>query len=171
MKVLLNMMNLMLVTSHGFFMGPISCKTKELLGKVRNYKSISYNIDSLRNPSKSVCRGAAKEAPKKIDASLKSICFGLAISKGAEHIGPCSMEFVEHNRKIKVGKLKECVKFSKRINKKIPMLVTGDMHMYELEFKMPKLESKSRGYFRWHWVAKHTTPNEEYENCFDVIII
>jgi hypothetical protein len=157
------------VSGHGMMIGPIDCNTGQILGMVRNYQAISYNIDSLRNPSTSLCRGASPNKPIDINSDSK-ICIALAISNGAKHVGPCSLEFRStSNEIIKIGVYEQCVKSAPQVSCNVPNLVTGDMCRYDISFD--KALPPSSGYLRWNWIAQHIgPPYEEYENCVDVNI-
>lgn len=161
------------VDTHGFLIGPETCDTEQLLGKIRNYKSISYNIDSLRNPATSQCRSAPAESP--ITMTLESgstLCLALAISNGANHIGPCSVEYHSQSGTVfQIGSLSQCLSPERKGTCDVPNLVTGDMCKYHITFPITESIPSGPGFLRWMWTAQHIgPPYEQYENCIDVTV-
>lgn len=151
--------------SHGFMAGLVDCDTKEFKHFVRNYRAISFNIDSLRNPTKlNTCRNTQSETPFKITQN-SNICVALAISNGAEHIGSCELQL---NNKVIDNKSSCISQLTKGRcgNSNIPQLVTNDMCLYYYN-KIPFTES---GILKWSWKATHLGINnpEFYENCLDI---
>jgi hypothetical protein len=157
------------VWGHGFMIGPVDCNSGSILGRIRNYDSISYNIDSLRNPATSVCRGASPEEQTAISID-SAVCIALAISNGANHIGPCKLEFQSTSGDIiEIGEYAQCLTSAQRVSCNVPNLVTGDMCRYDLSFDVQSNFPANTGFLRWHWIAQHIgPPYEEYENCIDV---
>lgn len=157
------------VLGHGFMIGPTDCNSGSILGRIRNYDSISYNIDSLRNPATSICRSASPEEQTAISVDSK-VCIALAISNGANHIGPCKLEFrTASGDIIEIGEYTQCLTSAQRVSCDVPNLVTGDMCRYDLSFDVQSNFPANAGYLRWHWIAQHIgPPYEEYENCIDV---
>jgi len=161
------------VIAHGFLIGPTNCETGELLGRSRNYDSISFSIDSLRNPAGrgfegEMCRGASFENSYEINSG--QVCVALAISKGAYHAGPCLLEFHDTNGGItNLGTKEQCLQgySDTNCNANVPNLVTGDMCRVDLTFN--SLNS-GNGFLRWLWIAQHIEPNEYYQSCVDVIV-
>jgi hypothetical protein len=75
-------------------------------GAVRDYNLVDHQIDSLRNPlvSPSLCRGASPRAPIPIKLSEnEDFQVTLAISVGAQHVGPCSIEILDADDLSKPG--------------------------------------------------------------------
>lgn len=160
------------VASHGFMIGLTDCSTGKILGKIRDYSDISIFIDNIRNPSNNFCRNAEIEGDTPYTPKENKICIALAISNNAEHVGPCSLEFVSNSGStIKIGSLSQCISQSKKVSCDVPDLVTGDMCRYDSFFNTEGLVLPSgNGFFRWNWIAQHLSPSENYENCMDVNI-
>lgn len=154
------------VAAHGFMIGPVDCASKQILGFIRNYDAISTNIDTLRSPNRNgQCRGAPPQSA--ISYSNTNTCVALAISDNANHIGPCSLEFIgQSGNVINLGTKSQCLAGGET-DCNVPNLVTGDMCKYNLEFT--GFSSNEPGYLRWTWTATHIgPPYEEYENCIDI---
>ena len=106
------MMNLLLlgtlgyVNAHGFLYHAGPMPSADAKGTVRDYDRVSYQIDSLRNPlvSPSLCRGASPRAPIPIKLSEnEDFQVTLALSIGAQHVGPCSIEILDADDLSKPG--------------------------------------------------------------------
>jgi hypothetical protein len=149
-----------LVASHGFMVGPMNCETNEILGYTRNYKATSINIDKLRNPN---IWGNCRSEPKEADVQIEQgVCIGLAISKNAEHKGPCKVYIDE----TEIQHYDNCIDAIEKIScENIPNLITNDMCFYKMT--IPNIYS---GLLKWTWEAQHNNPSEYYENCIDVIV-
>ena len=155
-----------LVLGHGFMAGIVDCDSNEFLGFVRNYNSISFNIDSLREPTppQTFCRNTSPETPIPINSN--NICIATAFSLGAEHIGPCSFELLTNSGStIPLGSFTQCVSSSTLISCDVPLLVTNDMCLYKLTIDNSLLQS---GTLHWTWEGQHVTPFEYYDTCIDI---
>lgn len=158
------------VFAHGFLIGPTDCNGN-LLGKIRNYKAISTNIDSLRSPSSSRCRGAPSETPTSLKIGSK-ICVLMAISNAARHVGPCSLEFQSSSGNvIKIGEHPQCIADSTITGASVPGLTDSSMSTHSLEFNVENPELITNGYLRWNWIGQHLTPYENFENCIDITTV
>ena len=113
-KILKYMIELLLlgiagsVNAHGmlFYAGPMP--SPDTRGAIRDYDLVDHQIDSLRNPllSPSVCRGASPRPPIMIQLSDKQdFQVTLALSIGAQHIGPCAVEILDADDLSKPGVL------------------------------------------------------------------
>lgn len=153
--------------AHGFLAGLVDCDTKEFKHFVRNYRAISFNIDSLRNPTQlNTCRNTQIETPFKITQN-SNICVALAISNGAEHIGGCKLYMNNKLIDTKDSCLSQLTKGGCG-NSNIPQLVTNDMCLFYYNY-IPDVELES-GILKWSWTATHLGVNnpEFYENCLDI---
>ena len=121
--------NYYFVHAHGFMAGLVDCNTKEFLHFVRNYKSISFNIDSLRSPTQlNTCRNTQSEKSYNYNENT-NVCVALAISNGAEHIGSCELQINNNVIDNKSSCLSQLTKGNCG-NSNIPQLVTNDMCLY-----------------------------------------
>jgi hypothetical protein len=153
--------------AHGFLAGLVDCDTKEFKHFVRNYRAISFNIDSLRNPTQlNTCRNTQMETSFKITQN-SNICVALAISNGAEHVGGCNLFLNDKMIDTKTSCLSHLTKGSCG-NSNIPQLVTNDMCLFYYNY-IPDIETES-GILKWSWTATHLGVNnpEFYENCLDI---
>jgi hypothetical protein len=179
------------ILSHGFMVHP-DILYKNTSPGVRNYNAISYNIDSLRNPNRlGLCRNT-RQGKKTIinlrEGQLHTIT--LAISIGAQHIGPCHVEIFDKktpNNAIIISPIEDCARppiaqFDTNKNSMAnmqckngipPNLVTNDMCIHTWTFKLVnvnKINCKNC-IIRWVWEGRHIPSAIEYfENCADVII-
>lgn len=158
------------VYSHGFMIGVVDCNSLELLAKIRNYNSITINIDSLRNPlgGDLFCRG---EQPGST-ISLKNhgtMCIALAISDNAHHKGPCNIEFIDKTGVSTILLSKNDCLDNGCFDRNIPELITNDMCRYILKYETPSVLS-GQGIIKWNWEAQHIEPFEHYNNCADINI-
>lgn len=163
---LLTLFNIVPVLCHGFMAGLVDCDSNEFFGFVRNYNSISFNIDSLREPTKPqiFCRNTSPETPAPINTN--NICVAIAFSLGAEHIGPCSFELHTDSDVIQLNSFEQCVSSSTLFSCDVPLLVTNDMCLYKLPIDNSLLQS---GILHWTWEGQHVTPFEYYDNCIDIL--
>jgi hypothetical protein len=154
-----------LVLGHGFMAGLVDCDSNEFFGFVRNYNSISFNIDSLREPTtpQTFCRNTSPELFVHINSN--NICVAIAFSLGAEHIGPCSFELLSDSGTIQLDSFSQCVSSSTLFSCDVPLLVTNDMCLYKLPIDNSLLHS---GILHWTWEGQHVTPFEYYDNCIDI---
>jgi hypothetical protein len=162
---LFNFINIHFVNAHGFMAGLVDCNTKEFLHFVRNYRSISFNIDSLRSPTQlNTCRNTQIEKSFNYSEN-QNVCVALAISNGAEHIGSCELKLNNQVIDNKSSCLSQLTKGNCG-NANIPQLVTNDMCLYYYN-NIPFSES---GVLKWSWTAVHLGINnpEFYENCLDL---
>ncbi|KAI9094681.1 hypothetical protein DFS34DRAFT_628687 [Phlyctochytrium arcticum] len=189
------------VAAHGFIVGPgVIGPGQE--GSVRNYKKINIDIDSLRNPvgrgNSSICRGAPASAPVPITLNNgQDFTVTLAMSTGAAHIGPCSIEVRDADNLSAPGAVitnlwskngcavpphntaytgNDKSSASGQCPGKQPKgLVTNDMCLSTWTFKVENADKIkcNRCVLRWYWEGWHMggpgNP-EVYENCIDVTI-
>jgi hypothetical protein len=146
-------------------MGISDCNSNDILGYSRNYASLNFNIDSLRNPNfNGICRGATKESPLQLISS-GDYCVNIAISTKAKHIGPCSLEYFDiSGNVITLNSYTECIKALSLVTCNKPGY---DMCTYKLDINLNKIQNID-GYIRWFWQARHITPFENFENCIDI---
>lgn len=156
-----------IVLGHGYMAGLVDCDSNEFFGFVRNYNSISFNIDSLREPTtdQTFCRNTSPETPVPINSN--NICVAIAFSLGGEHIGPCSFELLTDSGVIPLNSFEQCVFSSSLYSCDVPLLTTNDMCLYKLPIDNSLLQS---GILHWTWQAQHITPFEYYDNCIDINI-
>ncbi len=168
------------VNAHGFMASP----------RPRGYNEISYAIDNLRNPTSTgnFCRGKSPDgAVTTINLSDNgNLAIKLALSIGAEHVGPCSLELWNSagTKKVTLAENVPNCASDQGFKQKSPGasqqcpgllpsgLVTDDMCLKDWNVNLPDLSGLDfdTGFLRWIWFGQHVSPAEYYENCADVNI-
>ncbi|KAJ3106491.1 hypothetical protein HDU97_006278 [Phlyctochytrium planicorne] len=183
------------VRSHGFFYSP-NGEGETYTGSTRQYDNIVYNIDSLRSPSGygPVCRGAPPSTsliPVFFGASGTQHTVMLAMSLGAQHIGPCTIDIInpDTGASTQVAYSDGCARpgpsvspyldtdknspASNQCPGRLPdRLRTDDMCLFSWTFTLQNVEqiTCTKCVMRWFWTSTHSFEPELYENCIDVYL-
>ena len=181
------------VNSHGFLFYPGSLPDPSTPGAIRNIGVIDHEIDSIRNPMSSpkLCRGASKGKVTEIRLDGNSdFTITMAISNGAQHIGPCWVEIIDANNitdSVEIASVngqRGCVvkpiaafetdKGSPASNQcpgKVPAgLVTNDMCLTTWTFKPTNVDKIKciECILRWKWDAQHISETNP-EKCMSLL--
>ncbi|KNC98813.1 uncharacterized protein SPPG_05790 [Spizellomyces punctatus DAOM BR117] len=186
------------VAGHGFLVGPGVIGAGER-GTVRNYGAINIDIDSLRSPTpgnSTFCRNAPPGPIVPITLTNgEPFTVTLAMSTGAAHIGPCSIEIIDPANPapgtgaviVNLWQAQGCAvppinqhstgdvkaAASSACPGDIPAgLITDDMCLSTWTFTVENADKITckRCILRWYWEGWHlgVTNPEHYENCVDV---
>ncbi|TPX70361.1 hypothetical protein SpCBS45565_g01773 [Spizellomyces sp. 'palustris'] len=186
------------VAGHGFLVGPGVIGAGER-GTVRNYDAINIDIDSLRSPTpgnSTFCRNAPPGPVVPITLTNgEPFTVTLAMSTGAAHIGPCSIEIIDPASPapgtgaviVNLWQAQGCAvppinQHSTGDDKAIASsacpgdipagLVTNDMCLSTWTFTVENADkiTCTRCILRWYWEGWHLgiANAEHYENCVDV---
>ncbi|KAJ3086618.1 hypothetical protein HK102_012830 [Quaeritorhiza haematococci] len=188
------------ISGHGLLFAPIPVNP-DTFGTVRGIQKLNYSIDSLRNPvtrSTPVCRGEPVGAVTPITLENgKSHTITMALSIGAQHIGPCAVEILDANNLDAPGVTiataggrsapgcanRPIVDFetdrsgsaTTQCPNRIPKgLITNDMCLFYWTFTVQNADkiTCTSCVMRWTWEGHHASPDspEIYENCADVVV-
>jgi hypothetical protein len=166
------------VNGHGFMLSP----DNKNIGAVRDISKINYQIDSLRNPTTIDCTTLPKSSPISISlVKNKKYTVTLAISIGAQHIGPCELHIIDPDtgNDVIIAQKDNCVSSGTIFDSvsdtgcEIPGgLVTNDMCVVKWRFCPSNLNkiTCTECIMKWVWTAKHMEPYEHFETCADVLL-
>ncbi|KAJ3075523.1 hypothetical protein HK102_005590, partial [Quaeritorhiza haematococci] len=185
------------VDAHGYMCAPTRIGSNTPC-RVRGAQKISNGVDQLRNPlqltGQGFCRG--ESAGTVTDISLvngQSLTVTMALSVGAQHIGPCRIEILDKNlgnpvQIVSIDGPNGCatpsiVGFNTASGSNAGAvcpngtpngLVTNDMCLAYWTFTVQNADriTCTDCVMRWTWDATHISvaAPEKYENCMDVRI-
>ncbi|KAJ3060537.1 hypothetical protein HK102_009457, partial [Quaeritorhiza haematococci] len=187
------------VSAHGMLFAPVPVTPNDS-GKVRGIQKLNNNIDSLRSPfsGNTICRGEGKGEVTPITlVNGQRHTVTMALSLGAQHVGPCSIEIRDAdnlnapgvviataggrgapgcaNRPIVDFETDKSGPATSQCRGRIPKgSVTNDMCLFDWTFTVRNADQIrcTNCVMRWVWEGHHISPDapEFYENCADVIV-